>query len=212
MKKFVNFKSLCALALCFVMLFALCACKDETPKVDASSKTSSDAQPNADSGSTKPKKSPAELIIGKWRGSVDMATLIEDLGMESDEELIVSADIEFTTDGKYNATIDKASFKTALASFADSAFKKSMKEEGLSIEEFETAINMSYDEYLESFIETLVESLPETITSEYKFEGDDIYVREADDDDFEKEEYHFNGEDELVLVEDGTSVTYKRIG
>lgn len=156
-------------------------------------------------------KTPNQIIIGKWRGSVDMAPMFLEQGYAVEGTQMVSCDIEFTSNGVIYETIDRDSLKTAYTNVFTSVLNNSLTENNLTKEQFETSIGKTYDEYLNELVQTAMNLVPQTIISSYKFEGNNLYVRDQNDTDFEKEEYSFSGENKLTIVESGVFVTYTRI-
>ena len=157
-------------------------------------------------------KTPAQIIVGKWRGSVDMAPMFSEQGYAVDGVQMVSCDVEFTANGVVYEVIDRASLKAVYTNVLTKALDASMEENNLTKEQLEASIGKTYDQYLTELVQVTMEMVPQTIISAYKFEGNDLYVREQNDADFEKESYSFSGENKLTIVESGTSVTYTRIG
>ncbi len=174
-----------------------------TSKAPSSSKTSTT--------SSAAQKTPDKIIIGKWRGSVDMAPMLREEGMVVEGEQLVSCDIEFTSNGVIYEKINRDNLKTVYKNVYEKALNDTLLENGLTEQEFELSIGMTYDEYLAELVNTTIELIPKTIISSYKFNGNDLYIRDSEDDDFEKEEYRFNGENKLIFVDDGVSITYTRI-
>lgn len=279
MKKFVNFKSLCALALCFVMLFALCACNDTDPlstnddtsseisapadssvnssidddsdtttssvdsNVDTSSKdedkpvsssssdnesskpsvgttpstpitstpTPSTPTPSAPTPSTPAQKTAKELIVGKWRGAVDMAPMFsEEMGFEFKGDATVWCDMEFTSDGAIYEIVNRVSLKEAYFNVYTEWVNNLIATQGLTIEQFEASAGMSFDEYINALVETSMQMVPISATHSYKFEGSNLYILQQGKANFENTEYSFEGDDKLILNQDGINVTYNR--
>ena len=126
-------------------------------------------------------------------------------------EQVVFYDLEFTSGGILYETIDRESLKTVYTNLYVQMLNESLKENNLTKEQFETEIGMTYDEYLNELVQMTIDLIPQTSISAYKFIDEDLYVREQNDADFEKEEYSFSGENTLTLVESGISITYTRI-
>ena len=264
MKKFVNFKSLCALALCFVMLFALCACNDTDPlftdddtsseisapadssvnssidddsdttnsSVDSnvdtsskdedkpvsssssdneSSKPSVDTTPSTPTPSAPAQKTEKELIVGKWRGAVDMAPMFsEEMGFEFKGDATVWYDMEFTSDGTIYEIVNRVSLKEAYFNVYTEWVNNRIATKGLTIEQFEADAGMSFDEYVNALVETSMQMVPISATHSYKFEGSNLYILQQGEANFENTEYSFDGDDKLILNQDGINVTYNR--
>ena len=161
---------------------------------------------------TKPKTN-AELILGKWRGSYDMAPMLSEMGFGTIEgTAIVSCDIEFTSSGIFYENIDRASAESAYRNVFTQMLNNALVEEGYTKEQFEAENGITFDEYISLLVDTVMESLPQTIINAYKFEGNDLYIRTQDDVDFVKNEYRFDGDNTITITEDGESITYTRIG
>lgn len=190
-------------------------------KSSSSSKPSSTGKPSKPAVSSniissKPqtnpvKKTPAQLIVGKWCGSLDMASMLSEQGMSVDSGQIVSCDMEFTSGEAVYEVIDRNSLKTVYTNVFTKVLNDTLAENNLTKEQYEAGVGMSYDEYLAQLTQTAMDMIPKTIISTYKFKGDDLYIREQDDEDFKKVQYSFNGDNKLTLIEDGISVTYTRI-
>ncbi|MBE6730016.1 MAG: hypothetical protein E7568_07320 [Ruminococcaceae bacterium] len=180
----------------------------------SSSNPSSSRSPSSSSSistSSTAEKTSAQLIIGKWRGSINMAPIFAEMGYEVDGAQIVSCDIEFTSGDILYEIIDRTSLKEVYTKFITKVFDDTLTEQGLTKEQFETTSGMTYDEYLSELIKISMDSVPKTIICAYKFAGDDLYIRSQSDADFIKTEYSFNGQNSLTLSEGGTPITYARI-
>lgn len=201
--------------------------EDETPS--KSSKPSSVANNNISSKPIKPStttstvsttsttattptpKTPAQLILGKWRGSADIAPLLAEQGYAVEGEQLVSCDMEFASGGVLYATIDRESLKKAYTNIFTSVLNAELEKNNLTKEEFEANAGKTFDEYLNELVQFGMQIVPKTSISAYKFVGNDLYVRDQNDEDFEKEEYSFSGENKLTILDGGTHITYTRI-
>ena len=183
---------------------------NKAPEASAPVITPPKADPSEPAISTKPIT--AEMMIrGKWRGSVDMAPMLTEIGYELEGEQMVFCDVEFASGGVINEVIDRASLKTVYTNVVTKALSDEMAKNNITKEQLEEAIGMTYEEYLNEAVQMAMDYIPQTIVSAYKFEGDVLYVREQEDTDFKKQEYSFDGENKLTMVEDGMSITYTRI-
>ena len=236
MKKLMNVKTILALLLSMVMLLSLCACEEKAPETENTTTTAStEASTQASSTTTTTKalpgsskatttttkpttttvapKTSAQLIVGKWRGSANMAPMLVAQGYNVSGEQLVSCDIEFTTNGVLYEVIDRTSLQTVYANVFTQVLDSEMKKNNLTKEQFETAIGMTYDNYITQLVQAAMDMVPKTIINAYEFRGNDLYVRDQDSDDFEKQTYSFsNNNNKLTIVEDGTDITYTRIG
>ena len=158
-------------------------------------------------------KTAKELIVGKWQGSVDMAPMFsEEMGFEFKGPATVWCDMEFTSGGVVYEIINRVSLTEAYFNVYSEWLNNSLTEEGLTKEQFETGAGMSFDEYVNTLVEASMEIVPLTATHSYKFEGNDLYIRQQGKSDFEKAEYSFDGDDKLILNQDGVDILYTRIG
>lgn len=188
---------------------------ESSSKSSESSSVSTNKTPtSSDSTTTTPTtpKTPAQIIVGKWRGSLDMAPLFSEQGYPMEGTQIVSCDIEFTSNGIVYEIIDRESAKTLYTNLFTQVVNDMLTENNLTKEQFEASAGKTYDDYLNELVQSAMELIPQTFISAYKFEGNDLYVREQNDADFVKREYSFNGENKLAIVESGVSITYTRIG
>ena len=140
-----------------------------------------------------------------------MAPMFSEEGYHMDGEQMVSCDVEFTSGGVVYETIDRVSLQTVYVNFFTLWIDNMLSENNLTKGQFESSIGMTCDEYLNQLVQVAMESVPQTIIMAYKFEGEDLYVREQNDADFKKQEYSFSGENKLTMVEEGQAVTYTRI-
>ncbi len=188
---------------------------EKTESASNSSETTADETNNIPVSSepitTTPTKTPDQIIVGKWRGSVDMAPMFLEQGYAVEGAQMVSCDIEFTSGGVIYETIDRVSLNAVYTAVLTKVLNDSLTENNLTKEQFEASIGKTYDEYLNELVQIAMELVPKTIINAYKFEGNDLYVREPNDADFEKEEYSFIDENKLTIVESGEVITYTRI-
>lgn len=177
-------------------------------KPATSSKTTSSSTPQTSTA----EKTPAQIILGKWRGSIDIAALLAEEDMIVEGEHIVSCDVEYISGGVIYEVIDRTSLKAAYTNIFNQMINDTLTQQNLTKEQFETQAGMTIEEYLAQTVQLAMDMVPTTVISTYKFEGNDLYIRDQDDTDYVKTQYSFNGENKLTIVEDGVSVTYTRIG
>ncbi len=182
---------------------------DTTDKTPTPSKpTTTESTPTT----TTPPKTAAELIVGKWRGSIDMAPMFsEEMGFEFKGPATVWCDMEFTSGGAIYEIINRVSLEGAYFNVYTEWLNNTITTQGLTIEQFEIGAGMSFDEYVNTLVEASMKLVPLTATHSYKFEGSDLYILQQGEADFEKTEYSFDGDDKLILNQDGVNVTYTRI-
>lgn len=179
----------------------------------AASKPSNSSKPTASSKpqTSTPEKTPAQKIVGKWRGSVDMAPLLSEQGIAVEGEQIVSCDVEYTSGGVIYEVIDRTSLKAAYTNIFNKVLNDTLTQQNLTKEQFESQMGITFEEYLAQTVQMSMDMVPQTVMSTYKFEGNELYIRDQDDTDFVKTQYSFNGENKLTIVEEGVSITYTRI-
>ncbi len=178
-------------------------------KPSVSSKNTQSSKPQTSSAT---EKTPAQKIVGKWRANIDMAPLLVEQGIAVEGEQIVSCDVEYTSGGVIYEVIDRTSLKAAYTNIFNKMINDTLTQQNLTKEQFESQMGMTIEEYLAQTVQMSMDMVPQTIISAYKFEGNDLYIRDQDDTDFVKIQYSFSGENKLTIVEDGISVTYTRIG
>jgi len=186
--------------------------KNQTSSAVSKPSTSSKTASSKPVTSSAPEKTPAQKIVGKWRGSVDMASLLAEEGMIVDGEQFVTCDVEYTAGGVRYEVIDRISLKTVYTNVFNKALDDSLAQQNLTRQEFEAQLGKTCEEFMEENLKTAMDLIPQTIISAYKFEENDLYVRDQDDTDFVKTQYSFSGENKLTITEDGVSITYTRIG
>ena len=192
--------------------------EDETPSksskpssVTTSNISSKPIKPATTTSTTPTPKTPAQLILGKWRGSADIAPLLVEQGHAVEGEQLVSCDMEFASGGVLYTTIDRESLKKAYTNVFTSVLNAELEKNNLTKEDFEANAGKTFDEYLNELVQFGMQIVPKTIINAYKFVGNDLYVRDQEDDDFEKEEYSFSGENKLTILDGGRHITYTRI-
>ena len=150
-------------------------------KPDESSKNSSTASKKNSSKTTsnvsskKPVqvvKTPKQIIIGRWTGSLDISPVFEDSNIFLEGEQIVSCVIEFTTNGTLIESIDKTSYHTILRKALLKSINNELAANQITKEDFEADLGMTIEEYIEQVINATASNL--NMVSTYKFVGDEI--------------------------------------
>ena len=181
--------------------------------VTSTTPPTSETTPTTSSTPAPTQKTAKELIVGKWRGSTDMAPMFsEEMGFEFKGPATVWCDMEFTSGGVVYEIINRVSLTEAYFNVYSEWLNNSLTEEGLTKEQFETGAGMSFDEYINTLVEASMQIVPLTATHSYKFEGNDLYILQQGESNFEKAEYSFDGDDKLILNQDGVDILYTRIG
>ena len=230
-----------ALALVASLMITLAACgkkAEEPSKPEETSKptvstttedtTSTESNPEEDKTESKPeskpestteskpeskpepaKKTPAELIIGKWKGKTNISTEMTDLGIDLTEPLEIDVYIEFTTSGTLIEKVDKTQMSNALRTVLRKALNDALTENGMTVQQFEAELGMTIDEYIDDQIELYQNSY--TMTAEYRFESDVLFVKFEEDPEFTKTQYSFVNDNTLKIVTDSEEMLYTRI-
>ena len=187
-------------------------------KPDESSKNSSTASKKNSSKTTsnvsskKPVqvvKTPKQIIIGRWTGSLDISPVLEDSNIFLEGEQIVSCVIEFTTNGTLIESIDKTSYHTILRKALLKSINNELAANQISKEDFEADLGMTIEEYIEQVINATASNL--NMVSTYKFVGDELYVKEEGQSNFVQVNYTLNGENKLTIIDEGIKVDYTRV-
>lgn len=186
--------------------------KNQTSSAVSKPSTSSKTASSKPVTSSAPEKTPAQKIVGKWRGSIDIAPLLAEEDMIVEGEQLVSCDVEYAAGGVLYEVIDRTSLKTVYTNVLNKSLNDTLVQQNLTRQEFEAQLGKTCEEFIEETIQSVMDLIPQTIISAYKFEGNDLYVRDQDDTDFVKTQYSFSGENKLTITEDGVSITYTRIG
>lgn len=234
MKTLANVKTVCALLVCLVMVLALCACgepKPSTPETNSTTESTTTTTTTATESTTvsttsatanstkknntvataaKP-KTPAQLIVGKWRTTMDIAPKLAEAGLAVEGKLMVTCDLEFTKNGVVYEVINRNSLKSAYTTLFSKLIKDSLEQENITETQFQAEYGQTVDEYVAAMVQEAMNAVPQTIISTYKFQGNDLYTRGQDDTDFQKETYSFNGDNKLTLNDGGMNVTYTRL-
>ena len=187
-------------------------------KPDESSKNSSTASKKNSSKTTsnvsskKPVqvvKTPKQIIIGRWTGSLDISPVLEDSNIFLEGEQIVSCVIEFTTNGTLIESIDKTSYHTILRKALLKSINNELAANQISKEDFEADLGMTIEEYIEQVINATASNL--NMVSSYKFVDNELYVKEEGQSNFVQVNYTLTGENKLTIIDEGIKVDYTRV-
>lgn len=155
------------------------------------------------------KKTPAQLILGKWTAKTDISAELADAGFNVDGPLEITINLEFTSSGTLIEKADKNQMSTALRTVLNQAINNALAETGKSVEEFEAEIGMSVDEYIETFVTAFQNSY--TVTAEYKFAADVLLVKFEEDTTFTETNYKFVNDNTLKITTDSDETIYTRV-
>jgi len=142
---------------------------------------------------------PEEQIKGEWTAEIELSKFMEDddsgfLTFLKDTDLAIELSMEFD-DGEVTMKMD------ASDAVKTDEFKKATKdfllsESGVTEEQIEQEAGISIDEYVEEAASEFQNTLSETTTDSYKFEGDKLFVGD------EEEKYEFKDDNTLIIESD----------
>lgn len=154
-------------------------------------------------------KTPKQIIIGRWTGSLDISPVLEDSNIFLEGEQIVSCVIEFTTNGTLIESIDKTSYHTILRKALLKSINNELAANQISKEDFEADLGMTIEEYIEQVINATASNL--NMVSSYKFVDNELYVKEEGQSNFVQVNYTLTGENKLTIIDEGIKVDYTRV-
>ena len=155
------------------------------------------------------KKTPAELIVGKWTAKNDISSALADAGLQISEPLEITLYTEFTAGGSLIEKADKEQMSSAMRVVFDKATRDALAEENKTIEEFEAAIGMTFDEYIDEMVNSFQDSY--TVIGEYEFDDDILLVKFDRDKDFIETNYEFIDNNTLKITTDSEETIYTRV-
>lgn len=177
-----------------------------TPKPSSTPSTPSKPQ-------TPAKKTPKELIIGKWKGVYDCGPEFENMGYEIAGEYKVNTTMEFTTSGSFIETFNTEDFKRVCKPIILQELENQRIENNITPEELEASIQtnfgMTLDEYIDATLEEIIVFM--NIVTEYKFADDTLLVKDPNSSTFIECEYEFTNDNTLVTIEGNNRTTYTRV-
>lgn len=181
----------------------------EESKPEESKPEESKPDPKPESKPEPVKKTPAELIIGKWKGLSDISSGLVDAGFEITEDVKIEVNTEFTAAGSIIEKANKTQMSTVLRSVLKQSINKALAEENVTVEDFEAQLGMTVDEYVETFVTAFQNSY--TYTAEYKFNGNTLLVKFDGDEDFAETNYEFINDNTLRIYSDSEETIYTRV-
>ncbi len=219
------------LSLILVLSFAACSGKKQPTNTDPKAPTTSSEPEKEDNSSQEveseeekedekedeteskedpvvTKKTPKELIVGKWTAKTDISQDLINEGYEVDGQVLITLVTEFTAGGTLIERADKNQMSTVMRNVLNQAINKYIAQENITIEQYEEqVIGMKVNEYIEEVV-ALMQSMY-TYTTEYKFEGDTLLVGEPGS--MAETNYNFITDNKLEISTDSEEIIYTRI-
>ncbi|MBR2489332.1 MAG: hypothetical protein IKB45_02550 [Clostridia bacterium] len=162
---------------------------------------------------TPAKKTPKELIIGKWKGLYDFAPAFAEIGYDLGTNSKVAVTMEFTTSGSYITSLDSVAFKNLLRPAIQQEINNDIAASGMSPDEYDQAFiensGMSVSEYIEEVL-TIFDQGWNAIT-EYKFASDTLLIKDTESGAFVECEYEFTNDNTLITIDGENRTTYTRV-
>lgn len=163
------------------------------------------------------KKTPQELIIGKWQGNYDVGPDFEQLGYNIEDETIIKTQMEYTTSGTVIVTIDMAALKRImrpmLQQSIDETCQLEMQEKGITKEEWEAQFlaenGMGVSEYIDYILDLFSNDF--NYVSEYKFASDTLLIKDTINGQFVECAYRFNNDNTFVAIDENVETVYSRV-
>ena len=182
---------------------------ESKPEENKQEESKPESKPEESKPDPKPvKKTPAELIVGKWKGQTDVAPDLADLGYVVPNTLLIELETEFTSSGSLIEKANEKQFSQAMQVILKHTIDQYRIENNISVEDYEAQIGMSINEYIEILSEESVNSY--TITAEYQFVNDTLLVKFGELP-FMKTGYEFIDDDTLRIYTDSDETIYFRV-
>ena len=183
---------------------------ESKPEENKQEESKPESKPEESKPDPKPvKKTPAELIVGKWKGVSDISTGLVDAGFDIEGPLEINVETEFTASGTLIEKADKNQMSSLMRTVLDKAIRDTLAENGMTVEQFEAEAQMTLEEYIETVVVAFQNSY--TYTAEYKFAADVLLVKFDGDPSFIETNYKFVNDDILIIYTDGEESTYTRV-
>ena len=159
---------------------------------------------------TPEQKTDAELLIGKWVSTVDMAEGLKESGFEITETAIVSMTYEFTASNTVVTKLDEDKFRTVVRPAIEQMVTQIITTQyQMTVEEFEAESGMTFADLVTITIESAIEAASEI--SEYKLDKNGIYIKDTATGQYDLYTYEFKSDDELILTYDNIPKTFTRV-
>ncbi len=167
--------------------------------------------PSSTPATTKPaEKTLAEILVGKWKGSLDISSSLADMGLETADGVNVDCSAEFKTDGTFTETVDSTSYRNALVTVFTLSLEKSMQENNLTRPQLEEQLGMTISEYTDLTVDSILESIPLSTNRKYKVENKKLYVAQLGTENYKNVTCNLINNDKFQFEEDA-SILYTRI-
>lgn len=129
----------------------------------------------------KPEKTAKEKLIGKWRGNVDVETILQMLEIPYNGEVIyIAHTIEFTPSNTMIVTVDENGFIARIKPILKQALEESLSMEGVPIED--PAVQQDIEQFVDGFSVAMASFL--NFFVEYRFEEDTLWLPASEYDAF----------------------------
>ncbi len=154
------------------------------------------------------KKTPAELVIGKWTATSDIAPVLIESGINVEAPLNITLNTEFTTSGTIIETVDKQQMHNILFVACKQAILEELTAQGKTQTDFEAEQGRTLDELINEYIAQYDNMF--TFIAQYRFENETLLVK-FDDNPFVETTYKFTDDDTLTITTDSEETTYTRV-
>lgn len=166
--------------------------------------------PEPEPDPTPMQKTDAELLIGKWATTVNMAKDLREAGFTIDTEAYITTTYEFTPSSTVVIKIDEEQFRADGRPMVKQMLTQMVAElHQITLEEFAAQSGMTVDEVVDVTVEATIESASDV--SEYILNKNGIYIKDSTTDQYGLYLYEFKEEDKLVLTYEGVSRTFTRV-
>ncbi|MBE6750509.1 MAG: hypothetical protein E7560_05040 [Ruminococcaceae bacterium] len=156
------------------------------------------------------KKTPQELIVGKWECMFDFGPVFEEMGYDIGDVREIKTSMEFTSTGTVIQSMDSASFKSILKPVLEQAFQQSMLENNVTQQELEAQLGMTLNEYIEQVLQLFDQGF--NAVGNYKFVSDTLLVEASAGAGFMETPYSFIDDNTLKITDTDGEKTFKRVG
>ena len=181
--------------------------EDKTPVDDKQEDPKPNPEPKPEPEPAK--KTPEELIVGKWTATSDFSSTLIELGYEVTEPVEITLTTEFTPLGSILEIANQVQMDTAMRMVMEQELLKSLEESGITVKEFESQIGMTFDEFITDALEEM--QMPYTIAGEYYFKDGALFVKFEGDETFSETTYEFLNDDKVKITTDSDETIYTRI-
>lgn len=166
--------------------------------------------PEPDPEPTPEQKTDAELLIGKWATTVDMAKGVRDAGFTIDGAADITTTYEFTASNTVIIKIDEEQFRVSGRPVIEQMLTQMVAQQyNMTLEEFAAQNDMTSEELVTITVEATIDSASDI--SEYTLNKNGIYIKDSSTGQYALYTYEFKSEDELILTYEGEPATFTRV-